>query len=123
MADVGPTLIPAHLDLDDAVLLIDAYPTGYQAAEMGDIRRGETVVVFGGGPVGIFAAKSACLLGAGWVIVGDYADYRLEFLKKFAQCEIANFKDVDDSALHIKKITDWMGADVCIEAASNFAQC
>jgi threonine dehydrogenase-like Zn-dependent dehydrogenase len=127
MADVGPTVIPADLDLDDAVLLTDAYPTGYQAAEMGDIAEGDTVVVFGAGPVGIFAAKSAWLLGAGRVIVVDQVDYRLEFVKKFAHCEVINFKDVDDMALHIKKMTDWLGADVCIdavgcEAAGSLAQ-
>lgn len=127
MADVGPTVIPADLDLDDAVLLTDAYPTGYQAAEMGDIEEGETVVVFGAGPVGIFAAESAWLLGAGRVIVVDHVDYRLEFVKNYAQCETVNFKEVDDMAVHIKKMTDWMGADVCIdavgcEAAGNFAQ-
>lgn len=127
MADVGPTVIPPDLDLDDAVLLTDAYPTGYQAAEMGDIAEGDTVVVFGAGPVGIFAAKSAWLLGAGRVIVVDHVDYRLEFVRKFAQCEVINFKEIDDMALHIKKMTDWLGADVCIdavgcEAAGSFAQ-
>ncbi|HYW57324.1 MAG TPA: zinc-dependent alcohol dehydrogenase [Polaromonas sp.] len=127
MADVGPTVIPSDLDLDDAVLLTDAYPTGYQAAEMGDIAEGDTVVVFGAGPVGIFAAKSAWLLGAGRVIVVDHVEYRLEFVKKFAQCEVVNFKDVADMAIHIKKMTDWLGADVCIdavgcEAAGSFAQ-
>jgi threonine dehydrogenase-like Zn-dependent dehydrogenase len=116
MADVGPTVIPPDLDLDDAVLLTDAYPTGYQAAEMGDIKEGDTVVVFGAGPVGIFAAKSAWLLGAGRVIVVDHLEYRLEFVKNFAQCEIVNFKDVNDMAIHIKKMTDWLGADVCIDA-------
>lgn len=116
MADVGPTKIPSDLDLDDAVLLTDAYPTGYQAAEMGEIKEGDTVVVFGAGPVGIFAAKSAWLLGAGRVIVVDHIDYRLDFVKNFAQCETVNFREVDDLALHIKKITDWMGADVCIDA-------
>ena len=55
MADVGPTVIPDGLDPDDAVLLTDACPTGYQGAEMGDIDEGDTVVVFGAGPVGIFA--------------------------------------------------------------------
>ena len=69
MADVGPTVIPKDLHVEDAVLLTDAFPTGYQAAEMGDIEEGDTVVVFGAGPVGIFAAKSAWLLGAGRVIV------------------------------------------------------
>jgi threonine dehydrogenase-like Zn-dependent dehydrogenase len=116
MADVGPTVIPADLDLDDAVLLTDAYPTGYQAAEMGDIKEGDTVVVFGAGPVGIFAAKCAWIMGAGRVIVVDHLEYRLEFVKNFAQCEVVNFKEVDDMAIHIKKMTDGLGADVCIDA-------
>jgi hypothetical protein len=64
------------------VLLTDACPTGYQAAEMGGIEEGDTVVVFGAGPVGLFAAKSAWLLGAGRVIVVDHLEYRLEFVKQ-----------------------------------------
>jgi len=116
MADVGPYVIPEDLHEEDAVLLTDALPTGYQAAEMGDISEGDTVVVFGAGPVGIFAAKSAWLMGAGRVIVVDHVDYRLEFVKRYAQCEVVNFREVDDMALHIKKMTDWMGADVCIDA-------
>ena len=59
-ADVGPTVIPDWMDPDDAVLLTDVVPTGYQAAEMGGITRGDTVVVFGAGPVGLMAARSAC---------------------------------------------------------------
>jgi threonine dehydrogenase-like Zn-dependent dehydrogenase len=116
MADVGPTVIPADMDEDDAVLLTDALPTGYQAAEMGDIAEGDTVVVFGAGPVGIFAAKSAWLFGAGRVIVVDHVEYRLDFVRRYAQCEVVNFREVDDLALHIKKMTDWLGADVCIDA-------
>jgi threonine dehydrogenase-like Zn-dependent dehydrogenase len=116
MADVGPMVIPEDIHDDDAVLLTDACPTGYQAAEMGSIREGDTVVVFGAGPVGIFAAKSAWLMGAGRVIVVDHVEYRLEFVKRFAQCEVINFREVSDMALHIKKMTDWLGADVCIDA-------
>lgn len=127
MADVGPTVIPANLHVEDAVLLTDAFPTGYQAAEMGGISEGDTVVVFGAGPVGIFAAKSAWLLGAGRVIVVDQLEYRLAFVQRFAQCEVVDFKRVGDMAEHIKKMTDGLGADVCIdavgcEAAGNFAQ-
>lgn len=126
-ADVGPTVIPADIALDDAVLLTDAFPTGYQAAEMGEIHEGDTVVVFGAGPVGIFAAKSAWLLGAGRVIVVDHIEHRLEFVQGYAQCEVINFKYVGDMAIHIKSLTDGLGADVCIdavgaEAAGNFAQ-
>jgi threonine dehydrogenase-like Zn-dependent dehydrogenase len=116
MADVGPIKIPPELDHDDAVLLTDALPTGYQAAEMGDIEPGDTVVVFGAGPVGIFAAKSAWLMGAGRVIVVDHVEYRLDFVRRYAQCEVVNFREVDDMAIHLKKMTDWLGADVCIDA-------
>nr|WP_314623114.1 zinc-dependent alcohol dehydrogenase [uncultured Noviherbaspirillum sp.] len=115
LADVNPTVIPKDIHVEDAVLLTDAYPTGYQAAEMGGIEQGDTVVVFGAGPVGIFAAKSAWLLGAGRVIVVDHIEYRLEFVKNYAQCEVVNFREVEDMAIHIKKMTDWLGADVCID--------
>lgn len=120
-ADINPTVIPQDIDGDDAVLLTDAFPTGYQAAEMGDIKEGDTVVIFGAGPVGIFAAKSAWLLGAGRVIVVDHIEYRLEFVKNFAQCEVINFREVDDMAIHIKKMTDWLGADVCIDCVGGEA--
>jgi threonine dehydrogenase-like Zn-dependent dehydrogenase len=115
-ADVGPTVIPDWMDLDDAVLLTDVVPTGYQAAEMGGIQKGDTVVVFGAGPIGIMAAKSAWLFGAGRVIVIDKLDYRLEFVKEFAQCEVYNFSHLEDPVVFIKKITDSLGADVCIDA-------
>ena len=115
-ANVGPTVIPADMDPDDAVLLTDVVPTGYQAAEMGAIQPGDTVVVFGAGPVGIMAAKCAWLFGAGRVIVIDHVEYRLEFVRNYAQCEAYNFRSLEDPVLFIKKTTDWMGADVCIDA-------
>lgn len=115
-ADVGPTVIPEWMDLDDAVLLTDVVPTGYQAAEMGGIQKGDTVVVFGAGPIGIMAAKCAWLFGAGRVIVIDQLDYRLEFVEKYAQCEVYNFKSLEDPVVFIKKQTDSLGADVCIDA-------
>src|SRR5690606_21842303 len=105
-ADGGPTGIPDDIHIEDTVLLTDAFPTGYQAAEMGDIREGYTVVVFGAGPVGLFAAKCAWFFGAGRVIVVDELDYRLEFARGFAHCETVNFREVDDMAVHIKKMTD-----------------
>jgi threonine dehydrogenase-like Zn-dependent dehydrogenase len=115
-ADVGPTVIPADMDPDDAVLLTDVVPTGYQAAEMGGIKKGDTVVVFGAGPVGIMAARCAWLFGAARVIVIDHIDYRLEFARKYAPCEAYNFKSIADPVLFLKKATDWYGADVCIDA-------
>jgi threonine dehydrogenase-like Zn-dependent dehydrogenase len=116
-ANVGPTVIPEGMDPDDAVLLTDVVPTGYQAAEMGGIQKGDTVVVFGAGPVGIMAARCAWLFGAGRVIIIDKEDYRLEFAKNYAHCEAYNFeKDMDDPVVFLKKTTDWLGADVCIDA-------
>lgn len=115
-ANVGPEIIPADMDPDDAVLLTDVFPTGYQAAEMGGIKKGDTVVVFGAGPVGIMAAKSAWLFGAGRVIVIDHLEYRLEFVRNYAQCEAYNFRSLEDPVRFLKKTTDWFGADVCIDA-------
>jgi threonine dehydrogenase-like Zn-dependent dehydrogenase len=115
-ADVGPTVIPEWMDHDDAVLLTDVVPTGYQAAEMGGIKTGDTVVIFGAGPVGIMAAKCAWLFGAGRVMIIDKLDYRLEFAKEYAQCEAYNYEDMEDPVLFLKKTTDWFGADVCIDA-------
>jgi threonine dehydrogenase-like Zn-dependent dehydrogenase len=115
-ADVGPTVIPDWMDPDDAVLLTDVVPTGYQAAEMAGIFPGDTVVVFGAGPIGIMAAKSAWLFGAGRVIVIDNIDYRLEFVQRFAQCEAYNFSFMEDPVEFLKHATDSLGADVCIDA-------
>jgi threonine dehydrogenase-like Zn-dependent dehydrogenase len=115
-ADVSPTVIPQDMDLDDAVMLTDVVPTGYQAAEMGGIQPGDTVMIFGAGPVGIMAARCAWLFGAGRVIVIDQVDYRLEFARNYCPCEAYNFKEMEDPVLFAKKTTDWLGADVCIDA-------
>ena len=115
-ADVGPMIIPPDIHHDDAVLLTDVVPTGYQAAEMGGIKKGDTVVVFGAGPVGIMAARCAWLFGAGRVIVIDHVEYRLDFARKYAPCEAYNFKSIGDPIPFLKKETGWLGADVCIDA-------
>jgi S-(hydroxymethyl)glutathione dehydrogenase / alcohol dehydrogenase len=115
-ADVGPTVIPEWMDLDDAVLLTDVVPTGYQAAEMAGIRKGDTVVIFGAGPIGIMAARCAWLFGAGRVIVFDQLEYRLDFVRDYGPAEAYSFKEVDDVVTFMKKTTDGLGADVAIDA-------
>src|SRR5919107_2982277 len=115
-ADVSPTKIPEGMDLENAVLLTDVVPTGYQAAEQGGIQKGDTVVVFGAGPVGLMAARFAWFFGAGRVIVIDHVDYRLEFARKFAFAEAYNFREMNDPVVFLKKTTDYFGADVCIDA-------
>jgi len=120
-ADVGPSVIPSDIHIEDAVLLTDVVPTGYQAAEMGDIQENDTVVIFGAGPIGILAARCAWLMGAGRVIVVDQVDYRLDFVRRYAQCETVDFRSVGDMAIHIKRMTDGRGADVCIDAVGSEA--
>ena len=115
-ADVGPMIIPPDMDPDNAVLLTDVFPTGYQAAEMGGIKTGDTVVVFGAGPVGLMAARCAWFFGAARVIIIDRIEYRLEFARKFAFAEAYNFESMKDPVLFLKKATDNFGADVCIDA-------
>src|SRR3954447_7138712 len=115
-ADVSPTVIPQGMDIEDAVLLTDVVPTGYQAAEQGGIQKGDTVCVFGAGPVGIMAARCAWLFGAGRVIVIDHIDYRLEFAKEWCPAEAYNYKEIPDVVQFMKETTDWIGADVCIDA-------
>jgi threonine dehydrogenase-like Zn-dependent dehydrogenase len=102
-------------------LLTDVVPTGYQAAEMGGIKQGDTVVVFGAGPVGIMAARCSWLFGAGRVIVIDHIDYRLDFVRDYGPAEVYNFREIDDMAVFIKKQTDGLGADVCIDAVGGDA--
>jgi alcohol dehydrogenase len=115
-ADVGPTKIPEWMEEEDAVLLTDVVPTGYFAAQLGNIREGDVVIVFGAGPIGLFAARSSWLMGAGRVIVIDHVDYRLEFARQFAQAEVINFTQVNDIVQWCKETTDYLGADVVIEA-------
>src|SRR5262245_13683826 len=115
-ADVGPTRIPEDMEDEQVLFLSDILPTGYQAAEMGEIQKGETVVVFGSGPVGLFAQKAAWLMGAGRVIAVDWVPYRLEFAKLYNNVETVNFAEVDDIIARLKKMTDGQGADVCIDA-------
>jgi threonine dehydrogenase-like Zn-dependent dehydrogenase len=116
-ADVGPMKIPEDMSEEDVLFLSDILPTGYQAAEMGSIKPGDTVVVFGCGPVGLFTQKSAVLMGAGRVIAVDHLAYRLGFAKRFTpEVETIDFAETKDVVGAIRRMTDGRGADVCIDA-------
>lgn len=115
-ADVGPSVVPDWLHEEDALLCTDALATGYFGAQLADVVEGDVVVVLGAGPVGLFAARSAWLMGAGRVIVVDHLDYRLKKAREFAFAETVNFAEVDDVVVHLKKETDWLGADRVIDA-------
>jgi threonine dehydrogenase-like Zn-dependent dehydrogenase len=117
-ADVGPMKVPDDMHEEDVLFLSDILPTGYQAAEMGSISPGDTVCVFGAGPVGLMTMQSAWLMGAGRVIAVDRVDYRLEFAKRWANVEAVDYELAgrQDVILHLKRMTDGRGPDVCIDA-------
>ncbi|MBZ4486947.1 glutathione-dependent formaldehyde dehydrogenase [Microbacterium sp. cx-55] len=115
-ADVGPTVIPEWLADEDALMLTDAFATGYFGAQLGDIVQGDTVVVFGAGPVGLSAARSAWFMGAGRVIVVDHLDYRLAKAREFAYAETLSISEHKDIVVALKQATEYLGADVAIDA-------
>jgi threonine dehydrogenase-like Zn-dependent dehydrogenase len=115
-ADVGPMRIPDDLEEDDVLLLTDVLPTGYQAAEMTGLREGETVAVFGCGPVGLAAARSAWLLGAGRVIAIDRVGERLRFAERWAGAETVDLRADPDPVPVLKERTGGRGPDACIDA-------
>src|SRR3712207_7926395 len=97
---------------EDAVRLTDAAATGYFGAQLGEIAEGDTVVVLGAGPVGLIAAQSSWLMGAGRVIVVDHLQERLEKARTMAHAETLDYDEYDDVVVELKKKTDFFGADV-----------
>jgi S-(hydroxymethyl)glutathione dehydrogenase/alcohol dehydrogenase len=115
-ADVGPMVIPDWLDEEDALLMTDALATGYFGAQLADIHEGDTVAVLGAGPVGLYAARSAWLMGAGRVVVVDHLAERLDKARTFAHAEVLDYDDVDDVVVAMKRMTDHLGFDRVVEA-------
>ncbi|WP_207538116.1 zinc-dependent alcohol dehydrogenase [Sabulicella rubraurantiaca] len=113
-ADVGPLKIPSHITDEQALFLSDIFPTGYMAADFCDIKGGETIAIWGCGPVGQFAIRSALLLGAERVIAIDDTPERLEMAKQ-AGAETLNFREVDIYDAIMQR-THGRGADACIDA-------
>jgi threonine dehydrogenase-like Zn-dependent dehydrogenase len=114
-ADVGPLKVPDHLTDEQVLLLTDALPTGYMAAEAGNIKPGDTVAVWGAGTVGLFAIQSAFLLGAKQVIAIDRIPERLLMARDRCRAEVINFEGVDVVET-LKEMTGGRGPDVCIDA-------
>jgi len=114
-ADVGPIKVPEDLSDEQVLFLSDVFPTGYMAAEQCGIRPGDTVAVWGCGPVGLFAIKSARLLGAERVIAIDRFPARLRKASQWAQAETLNYEQVD-VAEALQVMTGGRGPDACIDA-------
>jgi threonine dehydrogenase-like Zn-dependent dehydrogenase len=113
-ADVGPIKIPDSISDEQALFLSDVLPTGYMAAENCDIKSGDTVAVWGCGPVGLFAIASARLLGAARVIAIDRFPERLRLARE-AGAETLNYESTDILAA-LREMTGGRGPDACIDA-------
>jgi threonine dehydrogenase-like Zn-dependent dehydrogenase len=114
-ADVGPHKLSEVVTDEQAVFLADVFPTGYMAAENCQIQSGDTVAVWGCGPVGLFAIKSAFFLGAGRVIGIDEYPERLKLADDFGGAETINFRD-HDVLERLREMTHGRGPDSCIDA-------
>ena len=113
-ADVGPFKVPEHLSDEQVLFLTDIFPTGYMAAENCDLKGGETVAVWGCGPVGQFAIRSAFLLGAKRVIGIETVRERRQ-MAAAAGAELLDSMD-PDLFYKIREMTGGLGPDACIDA-------
>jgi len=116
-ANHGPRIVPENLTDEQVLFLTDIFPTGYTGIDWGEVKGGETVAIFGAGPVGLMAAKSAWLRGAKRVIVVDTLQYRLDKAKATAGCDTILWEDdVKDVVGQIRMMTEGRGAEVCVDA-------
>jgi threonine dehydrogenase-like Zn-dependent dehydrogenase len=115
-ADIGHIKVPEGMTDEQVLFLSDILPTGYMGAEMCGIQPGDTVAVWGCGPVGQFAIASAYLLGAERVIAIDRFKYRLDMAREKAGAITINYEEVDSVPDVLKDLTAGRGPDHCIDA-------
>lgn len=120
-ANVGPRRVSENLSDDQVLFLTDIFPTGFAAIDWANLKGGETVAVFGCGPVGLMAQKVAWLKGAARVIGIDKEDYRLAAARRTARSETINFQQTDPIEA-IRELTAGRGADVCVDAVGMEAE-
>ncbi len=115
--DYGPRVVPDNLTDEQVLFLTDIFPTGYTGIDWGEIKGGESVAIFGSGPVGIMAAKSAWLRGAAKVIIVDTLQYRLDKAKQAAGGDTILWEDgAKEVVEQIRALTQGRGADLCVDA-------
>ena len=114
-ADVGPIKVPPEISDEQALFISDIFPTGYMAAENCSIQPGDTVAIWGCGPVGQFAIKSAWMLGAGRVIAIDREPERLRMAADHGKADTLNYEHVEVFAA-LQALTGGLGPDACIDA-------
>lgn len=114
-ADTTHLKVPEGVSDEQALFLSDAFPTGYQAAEQCDIQEGDTIAVWGCGPVGQFAVKSARMLGAAQVVAIDRVSERLRMAEREGGATVLDYEETDVLEA-LKELTGGRGPDVCIDA-------
>jgi S-(hydroxymethyl)glutathione dehydrogenase/alcohol dehydrogenase len=114
-ANAGPKIIPDGLTDEQVVFLTDIFPTGWSSVKWGKVKQGDTVVIFGSGPVGLMAQKAAWLHGAERVIAVDPLEYRLKKASTVNKVDTLNAND-EDLMEKIRSMTQGRGADVAIDA-------
>lgn len=112
-ANVGPVIVPEELSDEQVLFLTDILPTSYWGVENGRVKRDDTVIVLGCGPVGLLSAKWAVFKGAKRVIAVDCVDYRLRHARQYG-IETVNLKDHEKTGEYLKEITQG-GADAVID--------
>ncbi len=115
-ADNGPRVVPDELSDEQVLFLTDIFPTGYTGIDWGEVKGGESVAIFGAGPVGLMAAKSAWLRGAAKVMIVDTVQYRLDKAKQTTDAETILWENEKDVVEQIRSMTEGRGADVCVDA-------
>ncbi|BCS53574.1 zinc-dependent alcohol dehydrogenase [Geobacter sp. SVR] len=120
-ADVGLHKVPSHLSDEQVLFLTDIFPTGYQAAENCNIHQGDTVAVWGSGPVGLLALKSAKHLGAEKIVAIDHNPDRLAMARTYCNAETLNFEETD-VVEELHALTGGRGPDSCIDAVGMEAE-
>ena len=113
-SDIGPIVVPDGLEDDKVLFLSDILPTGWMAAEHCAIQLGDTVAIWGAGPVGLFAVQSAFLMGAHKVISIDHHPHRLELARQKG-AEVIDYHDVKVREA-LDEMTGGIGPDACIDA-------
>jgi threonine dehydrogenase-like Zn-dependent dehydrogenase len=113
-ADIGPMKVPDGLSDEQVLFLTDIFPTGYMAAENAQVAVGDTVAIWGAGPVGQFAIQSAWLLGAGRVISIDKVPERLQLAATKGKAEVIN-SDNENVVEKLRSMTGGRGPDACID--------
>jgi threonine dehydrogenase-like Zn-dependent dehydrogenase len=116
-ADVGPIKIESDIDDEKVLFLSDIYPTGYMGAVNANIEPGDTVAVWGCGPVGLFAIASAYMLGAGKVIAIDRFPERLKLAREYCGATTIDYSQKDINVVEaLRDLTGGIGPDSCIDA-------